>query len=245
MDCDHARQWLVFARPTELEAADLARLDGHLATCPECGPLARANRGADEAIARAMQAIAIPDGLRDRLATQLDSARTTWLRMTALRASAACVAALLTISLIHSVTRPSLDLTTEAEKTTRQPGLWKPPGRGLEDANDSLRALGAPALAPIDFDYRMLKFVERSDSFGVRSAPTLVFTRPDDAYAKVVIVSESQIKNLPQLADQTGEASGCWITVKPVPERSGWYYIITTYGKPLQFFQQKGAGTAA
>src|SRR5438094_10567581 len=111
MDCDHARQWLAFARPAELDAAELARIDEHLATCPDCGPLARGERGADEAIARAMQAVAIPGGLRGRLATRLAAARTAWLRLTVLRATAACVAALLTISLIHSVTRPSLDLT--------------------------------------------------------------------------------------------------------------------------------------
>ena len=31
MDCDHARQWLAFARPAELDAAELARIDEHLA----------------------------------------------------------------------------------------------------------------------------------------------------------------------------------------------------------------------
>ena len=45
MDCEFARQLLIFARPgaTELEAADVAALEGHLADCVDCR--ARSRRG--------------------------------------------------------------------------------------------------------------------------------------------------------------------------------------------------------
>jgi hypothetical protein len=243
MDCDHARLWLAFARPAEMEAAELARLDAHIATCPDCGALAHAERGADDAFARAMQAVPVPDGLGAKLAARLVSARATWRRHALLRASAACVAGFLAASLTYSATRPRLELTAAAEDATWQPGLWKPNERALDDANELLRALGAPAVAPGDFNYQTLKFVGRMNSHGVSSAPTLIFTR-DEAYAKVVLVRDTEVKNLAQLADQVGEASGCWVTVRVVPGLSGWYYIITTYGKPLQFFQRK-TGTAA
>ncbi|HTK74929.1 MAG TPA: zf-HC2 domain-containing protein [Gemmataceae bacterium] len=244
MDCDYARLWLAFARPAEMDAAERARLDAHLATCPDCGSLARAERGTDDAFAQAMQDVRVPDGLRKQLSARLSAARASWWRHAALRACAACVAGLLAVSLTYAVTRPSLDLTAEAERATWEPGLWKPLERGLNDANESLRALGAPAAAPPDFNYQLLKFVRRADGHGVSSAPTLVFTS-DQAYAEVVLVRDTQIRNLPALVDQSGEASGCWVTVRAVPGHSGWYYIITTYGKPLQFFILKSAGTAA
>jgi hypothetical protein len=244
MDCDHARLWLAFGRPAEMEFAERGQLDTHLATCPDCSPIALAERETNDAFARAMQNVPVPNGLRETFSARLAAARTAWWRIALLRASAACVAAVLTVSLAYSVTRPSLDLTAEAEKATWEPGLWKPDERAFDDANESLRALGAPALAPGDFNYTMLKSVGRSDIHGVTSAPTLLFTA-DQAFAKVVLVRDTQIKNLPQLAVQTGEASGCWVTVRAVPGHSGWYQIITAYGKPLQFFLRKTAGPAA
>jgi hypothetical protein len=243
MDCDHARLWLAFARPAEMEAAELARLDAHIATCPDCGALAHAERGADDAIARAMRAVSVPDGLGAKLTARLAAARTSSWRHVMLRAAAACVAGLLAASLTFSATRPSLDLTAAAEEATWQPGLWKPNERALDDANELLRALGAPAVAPTDFNYQMLKSVGRAKRHGVTSAPTLLFFR-DEAYAEVVLVRDTEVKNVARLADQVGEASGCWVTVRAVPGLGGWYYIITTYGKPLQFFQRK-TGTAA
>jgi len=245
MNCDHARLWLAFARPAEMEAAERARLDAHLAMCPDCGATARAERGTDDAFARAMQAVPVPDGLRARLTARLAAARTSWWRHAMLRASAACIAGLLAVSLTYSSTRPSLDLTAAAEDATSQPGLWKPLDRAHDDANDLLRALGAPAVAPDEFNYQLLKSVGRQNCHGVRSAPTLLFTTADHAYAQVVLVRDTEIKNLPQLVDQVGEASGCWVTVRAVPGLSGWYYIITTYGKPIQSFLRKPGGTAA
>ena len=243
MDCDHARLWLAFARPAEMDAAERAMLDAHLATCPDCGAIAGAERGTDDAFARAMQDVRVPDGLGNKLAARLAAARASWWRHAALRAAAACVAGLLAVSLTYAVTRPRLDLTAEAEKETWGPGFWKPNERAFEDANESLRALGAPAAAPGDFNYQLLSSVGRATNHGVDSAPTLTFTAKQ-AYAKVVLVRDTQIKNLPQLVDQVGEASGCWVTVRPVPGVSGWYYIITTYGQPLQFFLRKADSAA-
>jgi hypothetical protein len=90
----------------------------------------------------------------------------------------------------------------------------------------------------------MFRFVRRTNAHGVASAPTLHFVFRDEAYAEVVLVRDTEVKNLAQLVDQVGEASGCSVTVRAVPALSGWYYIITTYGRPLQFFQRK-PGTAA
>ena len=75
MDCKTARQWLEFHRPRggELTAEDVAALEGHLAVCADCDAAVRAERAADAALARAMQAVPIPAGLQDRLLARLDA----------------------------------------------------------------------------------------------------------------------------------------------------------------------------
>lgn len=240
MDCNCARLLLMFAGRdrTELEAGDRAQLEQHLASCPECGPAAHADSRHDELLARAMTAVPIADGARARLERQISAARSRWWRQTTLRLGALGVGSVLAVTLVYSSTRPMLDLSAAAAEANSQSGLWKSDGQALTEANEQLRALGAPAVAPADFDYRWLKRIERSDSHGVYSAPTLYFTR-DDAYAKVVLVSVGQFKNLRELADLVGEESGCWVAIRPVPDHSRLFFVITSYGKPLQFFLRK------
>src|SRR5437879_1522409 len=77
VDCKTARQFLDFARPRlpELEAAELEELEAHLAECPDCGPLAQVERQMDSRLAQAMRAVSIPEGLRGRVLTRLQSDR--------------------------------------------------------------------------------------------------------------------------------------------------------------------------
>src|SRR5437899_263959 len=78
MDCRTARQLLDFARPRrpELDAAELEELEAHLADCPDCGPLAQAERQIDSRLGQAMRAVSVPEDLRNRLLTRLGSERT-------------------------------------------------------------------------------------------------------------------------------------------------------------------------
>src|SRR5947209_691841 len=77
MDCKTARLLLEFVRPQadEMDAAELAAFDEHLAACPDCDALVRAERGVDHAFARAMQAVEVPAGLRNRLLFRLERER--------------------------------------------------------------------------------------------------------------------------------------------------------------------------
>jgi hypothetical protein len=75
------------------------------------------------------------------------------------------------------------------------------------------------------------------DLYGATSLPTLLFTR-DDGYVLVSIARRGQFKNLAALDGQVGEDSGCWVYVRAVPRRSGWFYVIRVKGKPIQFFQR-------
>src|SRR4051812_10413886 len=87
MNCDVARQLFDFARPgaTELDAAEIAALETHLADCPACAALARGEHRRDEAVARRMQDLSPLPGARDRLTQRLVAARTAWWRGFALR----------------------------------------------------------------------------------------------------------------------------------------------------------------
>ena len=73
MDCNHARFLLNFVRPgrADLDAADHAALQAHLQNCSECGSLAQSEYEADHAVARAIAAVDVPAGLRDRLMQSL------------------------------------------------------------------------------------------------------------------------------------------------------------------------------
>jgi hypothetical protein len=77
MDCKTARLLFDFARPQcgEIDSAELAAFEQHLAACPECDALARAERGVDHAFAKAMQAVEVPAGLRNRVVARLERER--------------------------------------------------------------------------------------------------------------------------------------------------------------------------
>ena len=65
MDCRTARHLLDYARPRvpELDRPDQEALDGHLAVCPECDALARAERQFDEHLGQAVRDVPVPQGL--------------------------------------------------------------------------------------------------------------------------------------------------------------------------------------
>src|SRR5207248_1436745 len=80
MDCKTARYLLNFNRATghDLDAADKAALDAHLAECPECDCAARGERQFDEHLGRAIRDVPVPHGLKERLLTRLRRQRDEW-----------------------------------------------------------------------------------------------------------------------------------------------------------------------
>src|SRR5438094_788506 len=99
MDCRTARLLLDFARPipAELEADASRDLEHHLAGCADCDSLARAERRLDEPLGRAMRAVPLPLGLRDRLLARLDAERGAWQRRWMFRSLAAAAALALAV----------------------------------------------------------------------------------------------------------------------------------------------------
>src|SRR4051812_31223343 len=79
MNCDMARQMLVFARPgiSELDAADIASLEQHLADCAECMACNRAERAWDDRMSLVMRSVVAPSDVQNQLMGRLNRER--WL----------------------------------------------------------------------------------------------------------------------------------------------------------------------
>jgi hypothetical protein len=77
MDCKNARLLLPFYRPTstDLDEADTAALENHLALCPECQALDRSEHLFDHSLGQAMRDVAVPAGLQRRLLDRLGRPR--------------------------------------------------------------------------------------------------------------------------------------------------------------------------
>src|SRR5262245_12515757 len=82
VDCELARQLLIFARPgsTELDAGEVAALEAHLADCADCRVRNRNERDWDDRVARAMGVVTIPNDGRTRLDERLGQERRDWHR---------------------------------------------------------------------------------------------------------------------------------------------------------------------
>jgi predicted anti-sigma-YlaC factor YlaD len=101
MDCKTARLLLEFVRPQagEMDATELAAFEQHLAGCPECDAVVRGERSLDHAFAKAMQAVEVPNGLRNRLLSRLERERgDVYLRWFGHAARAFAAAAVLVIA---------------------------------------------------------------------------------------------------------------------------------------------------
>ncbi len=248
MDCDLARHLLQFARPgtAELEPADAAALEKHLADCPDCGPATRAERAFDARIARAMPAVPLAADFHARLGTHLLAARAAWWRQFSLRFGAAGAALLLAAGAAWWFWgRPTLDPYAEVQRAYEQSGLWRSNDEARALATDWLRRHVGQLEAPEELNYKLLVALGHEDFQGRRSVPTLEFVR-GDATMKVHVVRESAYRNLKDLLDQPVEEGGCTFLARRYADMPGWVFIIVTSGAaPDNFRRPAGGGPPA
>src|SRR5262245_5806711 len=176
MDCKTARQMLDFARPRrpELESVDLEALESHLADCPECGPLAQAERQIDNRISHAMQCVPIPEGLHDRLLTKLETERKSrnWKRRRWLALPAAAAVLLLATWLgLNWFAKPDR-ISVEGLADHDYGKVINPRAEMVEDY---FRGEGIFTIAPADANYALLSDCYVTSLEGKRVAK-LVFT---------------------------------------------------------------------
>jgi hypothetical protein len=192
MDCQTARLLLDFARrgPVEMEAGDTTELEQHLAHCPACDRLGRAEHRLDEALGRNMRQVEVPPGLREQLLARLEAERGAWHRRRfghALRLAAAAAAVLLLVwgSWRWLAARPT---AIDPVRVWEEASFHRP---GRAEVEESFRRLDAPIVAP-DLNYAFLTDHGLTEVPGYpgRVVPQLVFQR--DSQNAIVFVFDLQ-----------------------------------------------------
>jgi hypothetical protein len=242
MDCKAARLLLDFTRPGELDPAEAGDLERHLADCPDCGPLARAERGLDRHLGRAVRRVEVPEGLRGRLLARLEADRGDLHRRWAghaLRAAAA-VAAVLLIGLgVREwawARRPVPDAVAAWEEVKQR--HIAPPGR--DAVGQSFESLGVRTELPRGLNYALLAYHGVTEFQGER-VPQLIFIRDEPpCRAEVRILSDRQfnLADLPPTARQSEEGYPEKVELEVRPGRRFADLFIYT-GEDLGWLRQR------
>jgi len=235
MDCRTARLLLDFARPrpAELEPADRADLDGHLADCLDCSAVFRAERRADEAIGRALRDVPVPDGLRGRILDCLAAQRDRWYQRRLIRLGVAAAAVVLVGWGAWTWLRPSpmdvnLDLFAEAVNVLPA---------SAEEVDAAFRESHVFARAPreLEFNFALLARIVRADFQG-RLVPVLEFRHGiSDAWVYILDARHFNIDTI----DIQRRGSGRF-TVEAFPSHDRQFaYVIVYRGGPLEAFLRR------
>jgi hypothetical protein len=239
MDCDLARRLVPFARPgdADLDAADRAALDRHLAECAACGGVAAADRAFDAGLARAMAAVPVPDAFQARLTTRLTAARMAFYRGVAVRGLIAALAVILVLGGWSMWRRPVLDPAGVATQAYELSGQGKGDAEARDTVTAFLRQFDAKLEAPDEFNYRLFAFHCRSDLQGLSGVPTLVFVR-NDATMRVYAVRETAFKDLAAFREAV-EVGGCTVEGRRYDSLPGWVFVTVTAGAPPDEFRRQ------
>lgn len=207
MDCKTARLLLDFVRSTgggqatELDAVEWAAFEGHLSLCPECDALARSERAVDLAFRKAMTAVEVPAGLRNRLLNKLDAQRDDRHRRWLGHASRIVAAAAAIVLLVWGAQawrwaqRPTVDVNRAWDDVHAR--HISPPGR--DDLQADYKRWGIEAVLPADLNYSLLAY-HGVGEFEGRRVPQLIFVpRQGGAHAEVRVLSAQQfdLRDLP------------------------------------------------
>jgi hypothetical protein len=241
MDCKTAQLLLHFASPcrTELDAGEAEDLEGHLAECAACGAVAQAERRADNRIGQAMRAVAVPEGLRQRLLGQLDAERDAWYRrrvrrgLVAFAAAAAVLIAAWAGFVWHTNQVARVDLAAVSDD------FWayvvNPSPASVEERAHQ-RGLDTVAPPETLFNYRLLRY-DCAAHIGSKRVPLLIFTHGDDQ-ARVYILSAREFDLDDALGTPVVPGSGYRVEVHRGPSnaRMRVAYLIVYTGESLQPF---------
>ena len=235
MDCTNARTWLAFRKPGELPADEPAALTAHLTACAACAAAVAGADAFDAAVGRAMTAVPVPTGLRDRLLKQAAArARTTALRKLG-QAAGIAATVLVALGIVYGVfvtLRPTFHVD---DLTVREDAVRDDPERAVRDW---LLAANLPTDLPLDLDFRNHVF-HGTERVQDRDVPVVMFQihrpgqRPD--VAKLYLVRRAQF-NLGQLKDsQSSFFSGK--VVRPSESQPGVVYVVLYTTESLTPFQ--------
>jgi hypothetical protein len=249
MDCKTARLLLDLARPhsAELHPSEAGALKSHLAGCPECDSLARVERQLDDHVGRALRAVPVPDGLRDRLLKRLAGRRRAWYASWAgPAAGVAAAAALLFIVWFYwpHTGRPQPDLErigyeAAVKIQTRDPeqvAAWFQARYNL--------VLAIPReLRQGPINYNLLADYDLADCQGQRT-PRLLLTYGSEQ-ARIYILTSKQFDLKDVLSQQRFDSNGVVAEVHSNPDDPDTAYVVVYTGKSLTPFLVADLGEGA
>ncbi|HEX4609868.1 MAG TPA: DUF3379 family protein [Urbifossiella sp.] len=234
MDCRDAQFYLRLRHPgrDEFEPEVAAALDRHLVSCPECAAAGRVLGGFDAAVASAMRAVPVPNGLRDRLFADASARRGAVLRRKSYRLAAVAASVLIVAGLavgFYTATRPQPDLEglAMAGDETADPRL------AVEKVDRFRRAERLPVL-PESLDYTLAVHTGTETVQG-RNVPVILLqsrTVPG-AWAKVYAFRNT---GFDLKAVQDAQASHC--SANHFPESEGVVYVVVFTGHDLTPFHR-------
>jgi len=239
MECRTARQLLDFARPRrpELEGLELEELEAHLADCPECGPLAQAERQMDSRLAQAMRSVSIPENLHTRLLTKLETERKVQTRKRRRWiAVPAAAAALLLITWLGWKWLAKPDHFSVEEVANYELGKTFNPR--AEVVEDFFLSEGIRTIAPADANYAFLSDYYVAPFEGKR-VPKLVFT-DGKSTVRVYILPVREFDVTEAVRNQPMVGSGWKAEIRF--DASGNYGYLVIYlgeGEHLKIFPEK------
>jgi hypothetical protein len=237
MDCKTARLFLDFARPgaAELPAAEADALEVHLAGCPDCEALARAERQADDHLGQAMRTVPVPEGLRDRVLARLQAERGDRnRRVLAWGTRAAAVAALIFLGIwagLHwwGVGEPRVpDLVAQRDALFEK---YTSPDQEKVQAWFQVH-YGLNVSAPADFNYDFLEDYDLADFQGQRVPMLFFINGQTKAHVYLLTADQFDLRGLVQ-ADGL-DSGGYRVAVENDAQQPGRTTVIIYRGDSLQ-----------
>jgi hypothetical protein len=244
MDCSACRQLAAFRRsggPAELAPEDVAALDRHLAGCPACAALLVRQDVFDGSVSRAMRAVPVPAGLRDRLlADALARRGAEWRQSLGKGATAlgiAVVGLVVCWSGYLNFLRPAFDTVAVSDQFA---AASETPEAAEADVRGWLAREGLPPDLPpaLDFDYRYHQFHGYEEIDG-RKVPVVLFAQPGTGRldtARVYVVRSGQFD---QYELQATQNSFCSVKVFQDGSSAIAYVVLYTSATLDSFLKPK------
>jgi putative zinc finger protein len=238
VDCKTARQFLDFARPRrpELDAAELEELEAHLAECPDCGPLAQAERQMDSRLAQAMQTVPVPADLRGRVLNRLQSERTVQAqkRRRWIVGPAAAAVLLIAVGLGWKLLQKPSSIDVEYAADSLYSQIFNPQPQVLEDY---FRAEGIRIVAPPDANYSLLRDYGIASFQGKQVARLLFTDGKSNTYVYILPARDFDVAAAMRTPVRMG--SGWRADIRQDASGKYGYLVISIGDEPLPVFPVK------
>jgi hypothetical protein len=192
MDCRTARLLVPFARAGrgELDPGEQHALQRHLADCANCRREWTAQRRLDAVFVRAMRAVALPQGFKERLLARLQCERRRTHQRWLTSAAAALAAALFIGSFAYYCWRTPEETVVLEPPPSEEPGQLHFPHEVIEHFEKLGYSIELPRDLVNDWDFRLAFWLDVSIYNG-QYVPTLYFKK-GRAVAKVQILKRGQ-----------------------------------------------------